>query len=135
MSGKAVAQGMGMDVLVFKAGALRGLLTGAPENLGRDRMTRRMPPTAGKQPVGGLAPKPAPVDAKGIEQLRAEHEIAILASLASPNMNDHPLAVDVADLEVRHFCATRARGIEAMTSECPPSPLPDELIPRSLGRA
>src|SRR6266478_5760558 len=46
MSGKAVAQGMGMDVLVFKAGALRGLLTGAPENLGRDRMTRRMPPTA-----------------------------------------------------------------------------------------
>src|SRR5438445_11653847 len=112
MSGKAVAQGMGMDVLVFKAGALRGLLTGAPENLGRDRMTRRMPPTAGKQPVGGLAPKPAPVDAKGIEQLRAEHEIAILASLASPNMTDHPLAVHVADLEVRHLCATRVRAIE-----------------------
>ena len=29
MCGKAVAQRMGMDVLVFKAGALRGLLTGA----------------------------------------------------------------------------------------------------------
>ena len=27
-------------------------------------------------------------------------------------MNDHPLAVDVADLEVRHFCATCARGIK-----------------------
>src|SRR5438445_11678501 len=111
MSGKAVAQGMGMDVLVFKAGALRGLLTGAPENLGRDRMTRRMPPTAGKQPVGGLAPKPAPVDAKGIEQLRAEPGIALLASLASPHMNAHPPAVDVPDLQVRYFCAPRARGL------------------------
>ena len=27
-------------------------------------------------------------------------------------MNDHPLAVDIADLQVRHFCATCARGIE-----------------------
>ncbi len=27
-------------------------------------------------------------------------------------MNDHPLAVDIADLQARHFCATRARGIE-----------------------
>src|SRR5438876_8944204 len=27
-------------------------------------------------------------------------------------MDDHPLAVDIADLQVRHFCATRARGIE-----------------------
>ena len=56
MRGKAVAQSVGMDVLVFKAGALRGLLTGAPENLGGDRRTRRMPSIAGKQPVGGLAP-------------------------------------------------------------------------------
>ncbi len=30
MSGKAVAQGMGMDVLVLKAGAFGGLLTGGP---------------------------------------------------------------------------------------------------------
>jgi hypothetical protein len=27
-------------------------------------------------------------------------------------MNDHALAVDIADLQVRHFCATCARGIE-----------------------
>src|SRR3989454_2226543 len=112
MSGKAVTQRMGMDVLVFKAGALRGLLTGTPENLGGDRMTCRMPSVAGKQPVGGLAPKSAPVDAQGVEQLRAEHDISVLASLASPDMNDHPLAVDIADLEVCHFSATRARGIQ-----------------------
>ena len=34
MSGKAVAQSVGMDVLVFKTGAFGGLLTGVPENLG-----------------------------------------------------------------------------------------------------
>ena len=65
MSGKAVAQGMGMDALVLKTGAFGGLLTGSPENLGGDRMTRRMPSVAGKQPVGGLAPQSAPVDAQG----------------------------------------------------------------------
>ena len=53
-----------------------------------------------------------PIDAKGIEQFRAEHDIAVLPSLASPDMNDHALAVDIADLQVRHFCATCARGIE-----------------------
>ena len=112
MRGKAVAQSVGMDVLVFKAGAFGGLLASVPENLGGDRMTRRMPSVAGEQPVSGLALQPAPVDAQGIEQLGAEHDIAVLASLASPDMNDHPLAVDIADLQVRHFCATCARGIE-----------------------
>jgi hypothetical protein len=65
-----------MDVLVFKAGAFGGLLTGDPENLGGDRMTRRMPSIAGEQPVGGLALQPVPVDAKGIEQFRADHLLA-----------------------------------------------------------
>src|SRR5580692_2681854 len=101
-----------MNVLVFKAGAFGGLLASVPENLGRDRMTRCMPSIAGEQPVGGLALQPAPVDAKGIEQFGAEHDIAVLASLASPDMDDHPLAVDIADLQVRHFCATCARGIQ-----------------------
>src|ERR1700688_4955323 len=112
MRGKAVAQSVGMDVLVFKAGACGGLLTGVPENLGGDRMTRRMPSVAGEQPIGGLAFQPAPVDAERIEQLGAEHDIAVLASLASADMNDHALAVDIADLQMRHFCAPCARGIE-----------------------
>ena len=112
MRGKAVAQSMGMDVLVLKAGAFGGLLTGVPENLGGDGMTRRMPSVAGKQPLGGLAPQPAPVDAQSFEQLRTEHDIPVLAALASPDMNDHPLAVDIADLQVRHFCPTCAGGIQ-----------------------
>ena len=75
-------------------------------------MTRRMRSVAGKQPIGGLAFQPAPVDAQSIEQLRAEHDIAVLAALAAPNMNDHAPTVDIADLQVRHFCATCARGIQ-----------------------
>src|SRR5215467_16317623 len=69
MSGEAVAQSVGMDVFVLKAGTFGSLLTGNPENFGGDRMTRCVPSVAGKQPVGGLALQPAPVDAQGIEQL------------------------------------------------------------------
>ncbi len=69
MSGKAVAQSVGMDVLVLKTGAFGGLLTGVPENVGGDRMTRRVPSVAGEQPIGGLALQPAPVGAQCIEQL------------------------------------------------------------------
>jgi hypothetical protein len=55
MRGKAVAQSVGMNVLVFEAGALGGLLTGVPEDFGGDRTTRCMPSIAREQPVGGLA--------------------------------------------------------------------------------
>src|ERR1035438_537810 len=88
MRSKAVAQSVGMDVLVFKAGAFGGLLTGVPENLGRGRATLGVPAPTGKQPVGGLALQPAPVDAQGIEQLGTEHDITVLAPLAAPDMND-----------------------------------------------
>jgi hypothetical protein len=57
-------------------------------------------------------PKPAPIDAQRIEQLRAEHDITVLATFSAPDMDDHPLAVDIADLQVCHFCATCARGIQ-----------------------
>src|SRR6266852_4142615 len=89
MGGKAVTQGMGMDVLVFKPSALCGALAGCPKNLGGDRITRRVPSVAGKQPVGRLAPQPAPIDAQCLEQLRAEHDVTVLATLASPDVNDH----------------------------------------------
>ena len=70
-----------------------------------------MPAVAGKQPLLRLAPEAAPVGAQFFEQLRAEHDIAVLAALALTDMNHHPLAVDVADLQVGCFCATCAGGI------------------------
>ena len=62
-----------------------------------------MPAVAGKQPLLRLAPQTSPVDAKFIKQLRAEHNIAVLATLALPDMDHHPLAVDVRDLQVSRF--------------------------------
>ena len=111
---EAVTQGMRMDVLARKPGALRGALTGCPKNLGTDRIAGRVPSVTGKQPVRGLAPQSAPVNAQCLEQLRAERDIAVLAvlaALAAADVNDHALAVDVVDLQVRHFCATCACAI------------------------
>src|SRR6202050_1782976 len=103
---------MGMDMLVCETGTLGGVLTGSPQDLGGDRITCGMPSVAGKQPVRWLVPEPAPIDAQRVEQLRAEHDIAVLTTFAAADMDDHPLAVDIADLQVRHFCAPCARGIQ-----------------------
>ena len=56
MCGKAVTQGVGMDVLVFKPSALCGAPAGCPKDLGGDRITCGMPSVAGKQPVGRFTP-------------------------------------------------------------------------------
>src|SRR5277367_2486367 len=103
-----------MDVPMREAGAFGGVLAGIPEHLGGDRMTRSVPAVAGKEPLLRLAPEAAPVDAQRIEQLRAEHDIAVPGSLASPDMNHHPLAVDVSDLQVGRFRATCPSGIKVM---------------------
>ena len=101
-----------MNLLMLQSGALRGLLAGMPQSFGRNRTTSGMRTVAGKQPVGRFAPEPTPVEAQGIEQLGAEHDIAILASLTSPDMDEHPLAVDIADLSVGHLRAACASGIK-----------------------
>ena len=76
-----------------------------------DGITCRVPAVAGKQPLLRLAPETSPVDAKFLQQLRAEHDIAVLAALALSDMDHHPLAVDVTDLQVSRFCAACAGGI------------------------
>src|ERR1700751_5102040 len=71
-----------------------------------------MPLPTGKQPGCGLVPQLAPVDTQGFEQRWAEHYVAVLAPLAALNMDDHPLTVYVADLQLRHLGAASAGGIE-----------------------
>src|ERR1035441_9012930 len=71
-----------------------------------------VPAVAGEEPLLRLAPESAPVGAQFFEQLRAEHDTAVLAALALPDMDHHPLAVDVADLQVGRFCAACAGGIK-----------------------
>ena len=91
-----MSQGMRVDVLVGEAGAFGGNLAGTPQHLGGDGITCGMPAVARKEPLLRLAPESAPVDAQFFEQLRAEHDIAIPASLALPDMNYHALAVYIA---------------------------------------
>src|SRR5258708_35047733 len=112
MRGKAMTQGVRMDALSLKTPAFGCLLTGSPEHFGGDRMTRRMPSVAGKQPVRGLASESAPVHAQRIQQSWAQHHIAVLASLAIADVNDHPLTVDVAGLKVGHLRPSGASGIK-----------------------
>src|ERR1700747_3208679 len=71
-----------------------------------------MPLPTGNQPGGVLVPQLAPVDTHGFEQRWAEHYVAVLAPLAALNMDDHPLTVYIADLQVRHFGAASAGGVE-----------------------
>src|SRR5271170_6740938 len=110
--GEAMAQGVRMDALVREACAFGGLFTSCPEDLRCYRIARRMPAVAGKEPLRRLAPEAAPVDAQRVDQLRAQHDVAVQATLASPDMNHHALTVNIADLQMRCFCATCPGGIK-----------------------
>jgi hypothetical protein len=101
-----------MDVPVHESRPFCSNLAGRPENLGGDRVTCRVPAVAGKEPLLRLATESAPVNAQLFEQLRTEHDVVVLAALALPDMDHHPLAVDVADLQVSRFCAACTGGIK-----------------------
>src|SRR5664280_1296685 len=73
-----------MDVLVRQAGALSGILTGSPEDLGGDGITCGMPSVAGKQPLGRRASEPAPVSAQRFEKLRAQTQADRVAVSRQP---------------------------------------------------
>src|ERR1700679_3339923 len=111
MCGEAMTQSVRMDAPMLKARTFSSDLAGSPEDLGGDGITCGVPAVTGKQPLLRLAPETSPVHAKFLEQLRAEHDIAVLAALALSDMDHHPLAVDVTDLQVSRFCAACAGGI------------------------
>jgi hypothetical protein len=57
-----------------------------------------MPTVSGEEPNGFFAQAP-PVRAEFIEQNGTEHHVAVLATLAALDVNHHPSAVNVADLQ------------------------------------
>src|ERR1700678_3157924 len=111
MRGEAMTQSVRMDAPMLKTRTFSSDLAGSPEDLGGDGITCRVPAVAGEQPLLRLAPETSPVDARFLQQLRAEHDIAVLAALALSDMDHHPLAVDVTHLQVSRFCAACAGGI------------------------
>jgi hypothetical protein len=89
----------------------RGFFTGVPDGLIRDgAVGTPITWVAGKKVGARLLP--APVLAQRLQQSRAEWEITTAATLAAFHADHHALAVDVAHLEQRYFCAPHARAIE-----------------------
>jgi hypothetical protein len=64
---------------------------------------------ARKQP--SLRPSQPPICAQNPQQLRREHDVAILAALALLDPDHHSLAVDVGDLEKNDFQHAQSGGI------------------------
>jgi len=95
-----------------KFGRIASMRKGLRKRMVLDRLPGCVPAVAGKQPLLGLAPEAAPIGAKFLEQLRAEHDIAVLTALALADMDNHPLAVDVTDLQMGRFCAACTGGID-----------------------
>src|SRR5664279_439222 len=56
--------------------------------------------------------EPTPVSTQGLEQRRAKRKVAVLASLAVDNSNDHALTIDVAELQTGYFGAAHAGAIK-----------------------
>ena len=73
------------------------------------RMQRVLCVAAGEQPV--RRPRQPPIAAQDAEQLRRQHDIAVLAALALLDANHHPAAVDVGELETGHLGRTQPGGI------------------------
>ena len=51
--------------------------------------------------------------AQGFQQDGTEHDVPILTALAALDVDDHSLAVDVADLQASHFGAACSGSIES----------------------
>ena len=64
---------------------------------------------ARKQPQ--TRPRPFPIDPKNLKQPRGKHCVTIPAALAVLNMEQHPLAVDRADLKAYHLSDAQARRV------------------------
>src|ERR1700676_1481118 len=99
MRGEAVTQCVGMDAFL-DARPQSGFLTRIPNRFRIDGLITVMAAVAWKQPGAGFSPQTVPMCTQFHEQLCAEHDIAISASLAALNVNHHALAVDVADFQV-----------------------------------
>jgi hypothetical protein len=70
-----------------------------------------MPLAPGEQPGLWFTAETAKVLPQFGQQVRAEHNIAIFASLASLNMDHHALTVDIGDLEVGQFGAPHSGAV------------------------
>src|SRR6267378_4036245 len=105
MGGEAVPQGVQGDAPVDLR-YLGGGVTGAIE-LARGHRLRRV--AAREQPT--LRLRRLPPGPQQVEQARREHDVTVLAAFALLHADDHPLAVDVGDLERDDFGGAQAGAV------------------------
>jgi Protein kinase domain len=90
-----------------------GILASVARGLGIDGLIAAVPAIPGKQPDTGSFAQPSPVCAEFFEQDRAEHHVAILATLAALDVENHALAVHVADLQASQLRVPNASRVES----------------------
>src|SRR5687768_445351 len=105
-----MSQRMRRDALV-DPGVARRQTHGVPDHLARDR--RVGPPAVARtREEIGLRPHPAVVLTQGGQERGTERDLAIAAALALIDPEHHPLAIDVAHLQMAYLTATQAGTIE-----------------------
>src|ERR1700688_3848712 len=104
---------MRVNTPLIEAGAFGGALTGGPHDLSGYRPAGCVPGVAGKEPLALRAPESPPIIAKRIEQLGAQHHVPVAGALAAMNVDDHPPAADILDLQMSRLRAARSGGIKS----------------------
>ena len=111
VGGVTVPQGVHRDALV-DAGQI-GCGVNGPIELPCAQLVERI--EAGKQPAAiehlALCPGDPPPDTQAVEEDGREHGVTVLAPLALFDAQGHAIAVDVADLECRHFRSAQASTV------------------------
>ena len=111
--GEAVPQHVGIHLLL-NPGTAGGILASVARGLGIDGLIAAVPAIPGKQPDTGSFAQPSPVRTEFFEQDRAEHHVAVLATLAALDVENHALAVHVADLQASQLGVPNASRVESL---------------------
>jgi hypothetical protein len=105
VGGKAVSQRVGGHMFADPCALARGA-AGCLQSPSADMTARFL---AREQPQA--RPSPLPIATQNVEEPRRQHCIPIPAALAVLDVDQHPLAVDRADLQSCHFSDPQACGV------------------------
>ena len=117
------------ETLLPMPARLRGFAACTPHDLVRDGLLGVAMQAGGKQ-IGARL-EPAPVGAQRLQQRRAQGQIAVLAALAVDHVDDHALAVDVADLQPGDSRRGACRCRREPSAGCARNRFPLALISRA----
>jgi hypothetical protein len=112
VGGEAVAEHVGIH-LFLSPGTAGGIRASVAGGFGIHGLIAAVPAISGKQPDTGSCAQPPPVRAELFEQDRAEHHVGILATFAALTVENHALAVHVADLQASQLRVPDASRVES----------------------